>query len=102
MHDILEKTENQQMLGLDQVSTSSANFFYNELISRVLFNNDILEDNVDPKIKILQCLQKLDEVAMVKIEITSHDAVHLSRYVELSFTKVFQSIGRLVHAFFNG
>ena len=89
-----EKTENQQMLGLEQIPTSPDNFFYNEFISRVLFNRDVLVNSADPSLKTQQCLHKLDKVALVKIEMTSHDAVFLRRYVDLSFSKVSQSIGR--------
>ena len=82
------------MLGLEQTYASHENFFYNEFISQVLLNREVLEVKADPQLTIQHCLEKLDKVAMVKIEMTSHDALFLRRYVDISWSKVTQSMGR--------
>ena len=82
------------MLGVEQISTASDNFFYNEFISQVLFNRDGLDNKADPETKLKQCLQMLDKVAMVEIKLTSHDALRLRRYKNVRFSNVYRAIGK--------
>ena len=63
-------------------------FFYNGFVSKILFNLDGINDNQ-------ACERKLERVAIVNVEMTGSDVIHLEKTVQGSISG-FTTIGGLL------
>ena len=79
MSDFSDKRENREKLGISRGSVSFGQehsiHFYNEIMTSLLYG-------AKPENKVMEreaCLEMIERMAIVKIELTHHDVVHINK-----------------------
>ena len=83
------------MLGVEKYRFSSQKYFYNAFVSQILFDQNSYSDKVGKETNIELCLELLEKVALVRIELTTHDVLRFRKYLDKSLTELVQSIGKV-------
>ena len=78
------------MLGVEKYRFSSQKYFYNAFVSQILFDQNSYSDKVGKETNIELCLELLEKVALVRIELTTHDVLRFRKYLDKSLTELVQ------------
>lgn len=82
-------------LGLSERASMSTNFFYNDFVSKILFNP---EDNPEVSEEELACRLQLEKVAIVDVAFTEADAIVLTQRLRQKIPLI-TAIGGLLSLF---